>query len=1063
MPSGKAIENGDKAYEDEDYEAALKQFNKVHPGDTNYHSARYEIALTYYAMEEYDKTIGIATEEIELGGLNTAEFYNLLGTTYDKMSDNEKALETYTMGIKKYPAYYRYLYNRALTYEKMEKYDQMVADLKSALKLNPFHANSHYMLAKLAKEEGQYTMAMLSYNTYLLIKPKDNLSFLSEYNEFLKGDYVAEPKGIKLSDEDYSDIDEMIIAQIALSKKYKVPNKIQLAIVKQNYLMVQQLQQRTLGKGFWDTFYVPFYVEIMNDGQFDAYLYFSLQSTTNKSIIATIKKNIKSMQAFPQYAGTAWQQMHSDFEEEYAGKKQMVHYYWSKRAKLQGKGVIVENEPVGIFHYYYNVGALSAKGNYSEDGERTGVWEYYYISGATKEKEVYDDGDLDGNDSSFFENGVPKSITIYSEGKATGKSTTYNNTGIVANIATYEEGKLNGETRYFYDIGAIQYIVNYTDEVLTGDFKEFYPNGKLSQKAQFEAGKRTGLAVEYYNTGQKSDELNYVDGTLEGKRLAWYPDGTLKREQEYKDGVAVNSYKEYNQNGSLKSEKNLDENGKRNGEYKEYDLQGNLNLVLYYKKGDLVAYKVYHRDGSLIKEAKKKGGEFLFENFYSDGTIKAVGNYLPGEVGQNGLWKFYTSNGVLSSTSNYAEGSLNGTTTSYYDSGQKKSVTNYKDGKSNGYYVSYFQHGGIEEQGYYVDGKLEGVWLTYESDGTLARESFYTKGKRTGPQTYYAIDGKLDEIDVYEDGVNKSFEIFDTLGNSVAYTKFTPDSTQFTATYFTGEKSRVMTKKGYIFHGPDLRYYANGQKSGEGMYWNGSKHGKWTTYFVNGQINSQGEYYYGDKIGDWVYYYEDGQIVLTESYKDGNIHGLRTWYHPNGKKDSERMYENGEVHGLGYYYDGNGVLQQIRTYFYGKIVGYAYLGADNKPVPMIPITNETCSCKSYFANGNVSREYTMTNGSFSGDYLEYYENGKLFSKSPYENQELNGTKYTYWDNGQVWVESPEKNGDTYGTKKFYDKDGNLTKTEDYVLDNKHGWVKTYDKSGKVLTADKYYDGTLIIK
>ena len=70
----------------------------------------------------------------------------------------------------------------------MEKYDQMVADLKSALKLNPFHANSHYMLAKLAKEEGQYTMAMLSYNTYLLIKPKDNLSFLSEYNEFLKGD-----------------------------------------------------------------------------------------------------------------------------------------------------------------------------------------------------------------------------------------------------------------------------------------------------------------------------------------------------------------------------------------------------------------------------------------------------------------------------------------------------------------------------------------------------------------------------------------------------------------------------------------------------------------------------------------------------------------------------------------------------------------------------------------------------------------------------------------------------------------------------------------------------------
>jgi antitoxin component YwqK of YwqJK toxin-antitoxin module len=551
----------------------------------------------------------------------------------------------------------------------MENWEMAILDYQKSAKLNPYHYSTHYKLAEIAKKEGQYTKAMLCYNSYLLLHAKDNLEFLASYNSFLSTDYNPEPVGIQLSTDDYSDIDELISSKIALDKKYKTPNKLTQPIVKQNYLLLEQLNQRDLGDGFWDSFYVPFFIQLLKDEKFNDYIYFSMQSATNKSVVKVLESNYKKTQAFPDYAGGWWQSLHSDNIEMYNGKVQKVHYYWLNINTVQAIGTVIDGEPVGQFTYYSNVGSVSAIAFFDEDGERTKTWQYFHKNGVKSGSEPYEDGDLHGNDSAFYDNGQIKSVVSYVEGKAQGMASYWNKRGTKSRTITYTDNDLTGAAQYFYKTGLLHYKINYVNGDFTDDFLAFHGNGQLAEKRHYIDNAKSGANTYYYNNGQQSSEANYTEGELNGPFKNWFKDGSLKSEGEYMDNTIIKLKRTYNANGTMATEEIYDEDGKLNGEYKEYDEAGNLNLVLTFKKSDLVAYKVYHRNGSIIKEAKKKGGQFLFENYYSDGTKKAVGTYLPGKNGKTGTWKFYTWNGVLDSESTYENGLIIGEAKDYYASG----------------------------------------------------------------------------------------------------------------------------------------------------------------------------------------------------------------------------------------------------------------------------------------------------------------------------------------------------------------------------------------------------------
>ncbi len=1061
-PSGKAIDKGIKAHDKENYKSALNYYNKVHPGDTNYHLAQYEKAMTYFAMEDFESAIEISKKEIGDIKYVTNSFYNLLGNAYDEADQKEKAIEVYTEGISKFPTFYRLYYNRAVTLERMERPQEAIEDLKRALQYNPYHASSHLKMANYAKEEGQVTKAMMAYNAFLLLANSKESETLSEYNDYLGEEYDNDPIDIELSTDDYSDMDELLASGITQSKKYKTPNKLSLPMVKQNYLLMTELQKRTLTDGFWDSFYVPFYLKIMSDDKFNDLMYYQLRSATNGSIVSVLNKNIKAISAFPDYAGPVWQSTHSDRKELYDGKEQEVHYYWANSSAIEGRGVVVDNEPTGVFEYYFSTGRIQALGHYDMDGERNGSWVYYFQNGNISGKEMYQEGDVIGLDTSFYKNGYVKSSTSYMDGKPNGKEMNYSGFGILQSELIYENGDLSGPAKYYNEVGTLEYDLNYLEDEISGDFIEYHDNGQIFEKVPFEFGKRHGQGIRFYDNGQKSGEYHYVHGDLEGPLTKWYQDGTIKSEGEYKEGIMVNTQKDYYPNGKLESDQLYDENGKKTGRYKEYDEDGNLNLQLDYKKGDLIAYAVFQKDGSLIKEAKKKGGNFLFENFYSDGTKKAIGSYVPGNKGKDGVWKFYNYNGKLDSEGSYSSGEQYGQSIDYYPSGKKRKTTTYKHNEANGLYVEYYESGAVSEQGYYVNDEQEGLWISYYPNGTISGEAFFVQGLLNGPRKSFCVNGKIDLVDYYDRDLHTGYDVFDTNEVVIQNVQISGDSTLYAVKYATGDLLRKFTIVGSISHGESINYYPSGQVKAKGNYVNGNKNEEWVWFYSNGQEKQKGWYANGSKEGKWEYYYENGKLKLIESYLNGSLNGERTWYYPNGTLEVQYQYAFGKLNGNTTYYDGNGVIQHIRLYTHGKFVGYSYLGADGNPIAVIPVKNETCECVSYFSNGKKSREFSVAGDNFNGLYTDYYENGQIHAQKTYKNNQYQGDHTYYYDNGQVMKVTHRIDDAIEGVVKHFNVDGSLQKTEMHVQDELHG-PTTYYKSGKVVKTEMFYDGVLISK
>jgi len=1061
ISSESAINKGITAHDKGIYKSAIKYFSKVHKGDTNYLRAQYEMSNTYFTMEKYQQCIDVSTKANSELNQYSNEFYNVIGSSYDELGNREQAIFIYTKAIKEFPTFYRSYFNRAVTYERMDKMDSAILDYQQTLRLNPYHSTTHYKLGELAKNEGEIAKALICYNSYLLMEPGNNVEFLAELNEMAQGEFEEDPKNITLSSDDYAYLNELILSKSALKNSYKTPNKLELAYVKQNYLLFEELQKRELGEGFWDSFYAPFFIEILKSGKFNDLMYYSLQSSTNVGIVKVLEKNIKAINTFPDWAGDLWQTSHSTFVKEIDGVKKECTYSWLDGNTVESWSVLEDGVSVGYAKYYHYNGKLNASGYFNERSEQNNHWDYYYNTGQKSGSEDYENGKIVGSDTAFWKNGLVQMIDSYENGVTTGLSVSYLETGAPETKMNYENDNPQGEAFYYNEIGGLNYKVNYKEGLFSGEFIEYYTNQQIAEVVDFDNDTRNGLSKEFYNDGSKKAETNYKEGVGHGKYKSWYPNGVSFEEGEYKEGVLVGKYTTYNPNGTIASVSNYDESGHENGTYQEFDKSGKLNVELTYKKGEMVGYKVFHRDGSLIKESKKSNKEFLFENFYSDGTRRTTGIYQPNDIGKNGIWKFYDKNGVLESEEHYVNGELNGKSISYYPTGKKSEAANYIDGSMDGYFVDYYTNGAMSSQGYFVNNLQEGLWKSYQVNGAVSAEYFYVQGLMNGPQAHYNVDGSLDLIEYYKNDMLISFELFDTIGVVYQADTTRSDSSSYTIQSISGSTLRTFSRKYFIIHGPSISYHGNGKESLKGGFFMGIYHGLWQSFHDNGELENSGEYFYGDKIGSWGTYNNKGVLVMEEKYVTGQLHGLMSGYHDNGKLDYTINYESNFENGSANYYDRNGILQFTREYYYGKIVGYTYLGTNGSPVETISITNETGVVKSFFENGKISREYEMKNGLFVGNYSEFYENGQLMATTDYIDGIINGIRTEYWDNGEVKSEEPYFDNYLNGEVKHYNKNGNLIVTQTYLADVLNGLTRFYNTSGEVIRTVEYFDSVIV--
>ena len=231
---------------------------------------------------------------------------------------------------------------------------------------------------------------------------------------------------------------------------------------------------------------------------------------------------------------------------EYSPEGKIERSYIFKNGKIIGEGIITEKgEKDGQWKEYYEDGNLKAEGSYNKD-IKTGNWNFYH-----------------------------KNRTLEQEGSYTDK------------------GKKEGIWKWYYDTGRLLREENFYNGLADGLMTEYDEKGEIITQGEFIEGLEDGMW--FYEMGDHREEGEYIDGLRNGVWKYFFDDGKLSFEGKFIDDNPNGKHIYYWDNGNIKEE-GFYSMGRKEGEWKKFDYEGVLLLVISYKNGIETKY-----DGIKIK------------------------------------------------------------------------------------------------------------------------------------------------------------------------------------------------------------------------------------------------------------------------------------------------------------------------------------------------------------------------------------------------------------------------------------------------------------------------------
>ena len=180
----KLIDQGVQFHEQGQYDEALAKYKEAEKKDPKNALVKYEMAFTYHAKRDLDKSLSYARAATKLKAEGIEEnLYSLLGTVYDDKGMPDSALAVYREAFAKLPNSFNIPYNASITYMRMNNADSAYAWIKRSINNSRVHEGSHYYMGFLASQMGKWPQfyAYTMYSTFISKKAeiiRDNLSRL---------------------------------------------------------------------------------------------------------------------------------------------------------------------------------------------------------------------------------------------------------------------------------------------------------------------------------------------------------------------------------------------------------------------------------------------------------------------------------------------------------------------------------------------------------------------------------------------------------------------------------------------------------------------------------------------------------------------------------------------------------------------------------------------------------------------------------------------------------------------------------------------------------------------
>lgn len=251
---------------------------------------------------------------------------------------------------------------------------------------------------------------------------------------------------------------------------------------------------------------------------------------------------------------------------------------------------------------------LDGKGS-SFDYKLDGEYKEWYENGNLKNRKYYEDGEL-RNLTNYYENGETENVEYYSDGKKCGEHYGNHETGRLRFNEKYEDGELIF-LKYFNNIDKNEY--------LDQDYLEIhYKDGEERYKKETKYYDRFETSRVWSSHLIRSIEI-YRNGKRDGDWEEWNKNGKRSRVITYSNGKII-SEKYWNEDGWKLSETNY----RIDDEIVEisYDFGYPISEKRF-KDGKPISSREWNKDGKKLSEKRFKDGKLIFSREWNeDGSEK---------------------------------------------------------------------------------------------------------------------------------------------------------------------------------------------------------------------------------------------------------------------------------------------------------------------------------------------------------------------------------------------------------------------------------------------------------
>lgn len=350
-----------------------------------------------------------------------------------------------------------------------------------------------------------------------------------------------------------------------LSKEYNDQGIIILLTEYQNgYVLKREYINRVDGsglkQGMWKTFYPNdlvktectyvnnrkhgFYKEYDENGNL-----LKIEKYENDQLIADALETRKLEMRIdywpngnPKIIGTYYKGVAEGIRREYNDKGKVVEAFVLKSGFIVGKGVM------------------------NDDGTKQGFWEEYYDDHYAKSGEK-----------------LIRAKGKYKNSKPVGEWVYYLPDGKIEIEGSFDDtGKKMGLWTWYYPNGNVLIQENYEDGNHEGLYTEYDENKNVIVKGNYVGDKEEGHWIR--TNKDFVEEGKYIDGKREGLWKGFYKNGNVCYECSFNGDNYDGRYSRYWENGKL-MEQGKYILGLKNGTWKKFDFQGEIFVLVTYKKG----------------------------------------------------------------------------------------------------------------------------------------------------------------------------------------------------------------------------------------------------------------------------------------------------------------------------------------------------------------------------------------------------------------------------------------------------------------------------------------------